>query len=91
MNIEKEELVRRLKIAEPYNNKNVPQYVWNIINAIPDAERVGKWVNKGDYIECSRCGCLAPSSEYADGMLWKLSSFCPDCGAKMEGEQNDKG
>ncbi len=39
MNIEKEELVRRLKIAEPYNNKDIPQYVWSIINAIPSAER----------------------------------------------------
>ena len=38
MNIEKEELVRRLKIAEPYNNQDVPQYIWSVINGMPPAE-----------------------------------------------------
>lgn len=87
MNIEKEELERRLKIAEPYNNKDVPQYVWNIINAIPDAERVGHWIYVGTIentwrlYRCSICGCQS-----LDG-----GNYCSDCGARMEGEQNDKG
>lgn len=50
--------------------------------------RTGKWIDKGGYLECSRCGGLAPSEEFADGTLWKESSFCPDCGADMRGEQD---
>lgn len=96
MNIEKEELIRRLKIAEPYNNKDVPQYVWSIINAIPDAERTGKWISDWNRkikmidgcpngsCHCSYCGeWLVASDEYAVKGI-----YCPNCGARMiEGEE----
>ena len=45
-----------------------------------------KWVDKGAYVECSKCACLAPCTETADSFLWKLSNYCPDCGAKMDKE-----
>lgn len=48
----------------------------------------GHWIkhdtSRGYYYDCSLCGCLAPCTETADSFLWKLSKFCPDCGAKME-------
>lgn len=86
MNIEKEELVRRLKIAEPYNNQDVPQYIWSIINGMPSAERIGHWVElyENNY-QCSECNAwwTCEDTPIASGM-----NFCPNCGVRMKGEQN---
>lgn len=54
--------------------------------------RKGNWVehstyNNKYYYDCSLCGCVAPRIETADTYLWKLSNFCPDCGADMRGEE----
>lgn len=38
------------------------------------------------YYDCSVCGCVAPCTRFGDGFIWKLSAYCPDCGAKMESE-----
>ena len=52
-------------------------------NLRPSAEAVqGEWIDTGNWmgIECSRCKC---HSRY-------VTPFCPQCGAKMKGgEQND--
>ena len=87
MKIEKDELIQRLKIAEPYNNKDIPQYVWNIINGIPPAENIGKWNAKliqsgADSIDqwavkeltCQKCGKVY----YI--MVNELWDYCPHCG-----------
>lgn len=51
--------------------------------------RTGKWIKHDTghsiYYDCSLCGCTAPHIEVADKILWKLSNYCPDCGAEMEG------
>ena len=91
MNIEKEELVRRLKIAEPYNNQDVPQYIWSIINAIPSAERKGHWIEEHEPFtwmgytkwHCSCCGFKCGYEQRIDFP----TKFCPDCGADMRGEK----
>lgn len=55
--------------------------------------KIGHWIkhNTGHsiYYDCSRCGCAAPCTETADGFIWKLSNFCPDCGARNR-ESEDK-
>ena len=50
--------------------------------------KIGHWtkhttLNNSYYYDCSLCGCIAPHTDTADRTLWKLSKFCPDCGAKM--------
>ena len=61
-----------------------------IFNMVETAQlietKTGHWVDHGTYVDCSNCGCLAPSTEVADGVIWKRSNYCPDCGAKMEVE-----
>lgn len=51
-------------------------------------EHIGHWQkhesDHSTYYDCSLCGCLAPCTETADGFIWKLSNYCPDCGAKMK-------
>lgn len=54
----------------------------------------GEWLNfVGDYVtaECSVCGECYDSSDYNDkehfDMFKQLYKFCPNCGAKMDGEK----
>ena len=64
--------------------------------ALEQEPKMGHWVkhntsNNTYYYDCSLCGCVAPCTETADGCLWKLSNFCPNCGAKMvEQKSEDK-
>ena len=60
------------------------------INALPPAQpeqKRGRWVKHDTghsiYYVCSLCGCVAPCTEVSDSFIWKLSAYCPDCGADM--------
>ena len=59
---------------------------------IPCEERkTGKWIRHDTghsiYYDCSLCSCLAKCTETADGFIWMLSKYCPDCGAEMKGSE----
>jgi len=46
------------------------------INAVPSAEKTGKWIERGDYklgYKCDQCGGFS---------LW-TTPFCPNCGIRM--------
>lgn len=51
-------------------------------------QKTGQWIkvetDHSVYYKCSKCDCLAPCTEVSDSFIWKLSAYCPDCGAKME-------
>ena len=47
--------------------------------------KTGYWIEHDTYCDCSLCGCLAPCTETATDFWWKMSNFCPDCGARMIG------
>ena len=60
-----------------------------ILNNLPSAQKTGKWIKKknirlGDYIECSRC--KNAESRIAPGW-WNAKKYCPNCGARMVGEE----
>ena len=68
--------------------------LYNGIDNLPPViphPKTGHWIRHdtkyGFYYDCSLCSCCAPCTETADKTLWKLSNFCPDCGAKMESEE----
>ena len=69
----------------------------NVILNLPSVTslpKTGHWIKHDTghsiYYDCSRCSCIAPCTETADKWLWKLSNYCPDCGAKMtESEKKD--
>ena len=49
--------------------------------------RHGRWIKNGVFWRCSRCGIL--HHERVEPQWW---NYCPTCGAKMEGcNNNDKG
>ena len=50
----------------------------------------GRWVQCEDWdldYECSVCGCYACENKYEDYNV--LTPYCPNCGAKMDGERKD--
>lgn len=72
------------------NNASDEDYhMFNNIMALLEQEprRKGHWIKHNTphstYYDCSLCGCAAPCTETADRYIWKLSNFCPDCGADM--------
>lgn len=52
----------------------------------------GRWIkhNTGHsiYYSCSLCDYIAPYTETADKILWKIANFCPNCGANMKKDGN---
>ena len=42
--------------------------------------RHGRWIEDHEFFKCSECGYLTD---------YRLSNFCPDCGAKMNGKVGD--
>ena len=77
--IEREALVKRLKKEECDC-----EWLWDILD-IPSADvapvRHGCWIecNYGLTFECSECKY---PTEY------NLTDYCPNCGAKMDGDKN---
>ena len=71
----------------------------NIVNCIkrqPTADvvevRHGKWIKVMNHKECSRCGNNAPYKKIKAGYhLQDLAKYCPNCGAKMDGERSENG
>jgi len=61
------------------------EYGSSVTPQIKTAHWVKHDTGHSTYYDCSLCGCAAPCTETADSFIWKLSNFCPDCGAKMEG------
>lgn len=70
-----------------YTSEEVQKIVNNLPPVRPQEPKTGHWVRHDTghsiYYDCSRCNCIAPCTETADAWLWKLSNYCPDCGAKM--------
>lgn len=62
--------------------------VIRLVKRLPTVDPVkhGRWIFVGDmvsYIKCSECG---------DDICWvnsKRPKYCPNCGAKMDGDAND--
>lgn len=74
----------------------------NVINSLPSADvqpvRHGRWIIKdnpgtGWYrVTCSECGEDVTSTVPVIGFFPKAKvvwDFCPECGARMDGEQDD--
>ena len=65
---------------------NVYSELHDMISMLPSAQpkrKKGKWING----VCDQCGSHAPY--WAMASTYYRSSFCPNCGADMRGEQDE--
>jgi hypothetical protein len=61
-----------------------------MIKALPSVTpqpKIGKWINKGDYAECSNCGANSGVQYNGVEPVPLSTRYCPNCGAKMEVEE----
>ena len=79
--------------ANDWSNPVVPDVVGIIIDRTPTADvvevRHGKWVKTNSRLAemtCSLCGF----TYYGEHDEECMSNFCPECGAKMDGERREE-
>ena len=81
--VEKGQRSRRYKLGEIWelNGTEIREALDTVPSVTPEQKR-GKWING----YCSECGKHAPF--WAMASTYYESSFCPNCGADMRGEQD---
>lgn len=78
--IDKDALLEKLSTFHPDYTFNITSFR-NFIKAQPEVEKKGKWIYPEDITcppYCSECK--------EDGIDYRETDYCPNCGAKMEEE-----
>jgi len=97
--IKREDAIKITWIEPQYSDPiNVLTEVRDRIKALPtmDAVKHGEWIpfqrpNGGYYKGCSVCSSPIPTDSMLDYMDEIDNRFCYNCGAKMDGEEQDDG
>lgn len=74
-------LIHTLHIPKEYE-----QPLWDGLNDLPlvtPKQRPGKWIQHGIGFRCSECAIQTSEQNVKAGLM----KYCPNCGAKMEGEE----
>ena len=86
-----EKLTRSYVNGDPYiADWRFDEMIENLHAADVAPVRHGRWIDKGEYAVCMEC-CGRSGTQY-DGVepLPLMTQFCPNCGAKMDGDMNDR-
>ena len=73
-------------LGSAYSGSVIADYIAEYISMIPPADvatvRHGRWIAPHDgFCTCSICKCPAY-------VVWSATNYCPNCGAKMDGDGN---
>ena len=62
------------------------KYIISEMEEIPSAERWGRWIDMGDFEQCSVCHGthLKVVQTYYGEATWVKTPYCHNCGAKMD-------
>ena len=66
--------------------ESVLEYAENLPAADVAPVRHGRWEKQSGIYSCSECGMTCPYDVQADVIEYWACNYCPNCGAKMEGE-----
>jgi hypothetical protein len=70
-----------------------PAIVAAALKEIPKVDAVevvhGRWEKQSGIYSCSECGKACPYDVQADVIEYWPCNYCPNCGAKMDGERKD--
>lgn len=69
---------------DEYANHDVPNVLRNIPTADVQPVKHGRWVECCNELD-KKCSCC----DKVHGTIYEREPFCPNCGARMDGEQND--
>ena len=93
------DLISRQAAIEDLQGKD-PSQIWDTadievwVNALPTADVApvvhGKWIDMGDFEQCSVCTCtrLKEVQTVYGKAIWIKTQYCPACGAKMDGGED---
>lgn len=86
--IKREDAIKAIEETPFIRRPILPHYLKAKINQVSSAENKGEWIFVGNSIEpmweCSECG------ENEFGSKSKLTNFCPHCGARMKGADDER-
>ena len=80
----------KFNITGRENAETIRDYINGVdkkLRELPSAERRGRWIRTGEDGYCSICNCDMPI--YKEDWEWRYleTPYCPNCGARMEGEE----
>ena len=85
--IDREEAIKA--VDDKLDDLHSEEIAVRILKSLPSAEKTGKWIDSGNFwvVYCSICEEPVLKNEH-DPILrtHKFYSYCPNCGAKMEKE-----
>ena len=92
--IEREALLCMVQPDDPSDEKaaitiaTAKKLIRNIVSRAPVANVVlvqhGRWEKKSGLYSCSECGVTCPYDVQADIIEYWSCNYCPNCGAKMD-------
>ena len=70
--------------AQEYHRLFLSMLLWKQYDVSP--VRHGRWEKQSGLYSCSECGNTCPYDVKADVIEYWPCNYCPNCGAKMDGE-----
>ena len=94
-----DDLIRRSDVLDYINDhsngfKSYSEYscAFDYFDTLPSADRPqGEWIDMGDFEQCSVCKGtrLKEFQSYYGKVTWIKTPYCPNCGARMKGADDD--
>lgn len=79
------------------NAETIRDYINGVakkLRELPSAERRGRWIKDKNLYKCTACNDLLTVAGWADCIpekqIYTAFKYCPNCGAKMEGKDDDE-
>lgn len=87
--VDRDTIIREMEKRHKEGDAITLGYIKNLPSVTPK-QRTGKWVKDKNLYKCTACNELCTQAGWASCIskeqIYKAFKYCPNCGAKMEGE-----